>query len=592
MKTKKIAALGIILAISLSACTGKKADVAGDVPDNTDTEVAVSGDNADEASGNAGDEGAADVSSDDASGDDASEKEDEVIVAPTPILYATEYEYDHYMEKDSWFSYANISGEYPYVISEGYDALNAALKEYNTKSWGDMRYVLDNTKEIVEESTEEDLENMKDMMPWYDEQSVSFVRCDDIIFSYWLSDGTWMGGAHPYTYTSGVNFDSATGKKLDLSDITTDYDKFYELVLKKLENTQDTDYFYDEWKDTVKSMFYEDDYALEWTITYDDINLFFNSYSLMPYAGGPVDLEISFEECGELVNPKYMVKPSDRLMKRLPWSDNVGEYGGYACSVDTDDDGKIDLSVSVVCDRHYDEEYEYYDCTNVTVSMEKDGEETWHYLEMMDYDDAWIVEDEKGDYYLYIEELSDNDWHVLNIFDLNGKGIKYLDYNESGAFYNMDFQCADHIFVTTRLYTMGTYSGVTECEVGRSGQLASKTGEYRVFTREVGVALDKDALKDSYSDSSTYESDPYLTATEDIPNMIYYTDINNREVSEKRTITKGTKLLPMYTDGEKYMIFKVKGEDAYYRVDYDNADERTINGVPEADCLEGFIYAG
>ena len=591
MRAKKIAALGLSMALCLSACAGKDTvkDVTGDGAQTQET--AVSEDNA--ASGDETadvDDGRAETGENvtEESGESEEPVGDENALR-TPILYVEASAYDSFTDEDTYFTYAYVSGVYPWIETEGYDELKAALREQNTKDWNGIRSTLDNAKESVNENTEEDMEYMKNLMPWYSEDRVEFVRSDDLVFSYWIDEGTWLGGAHPYSYRAGRNFDSATGKLLDLKDITEDYDAFYELAVKKIKDTKDTSYYYDEWEDTVKNMFYAEDYSIEWTVSYEGINLYFNSYSLMPYAGGPVSLLVSFDECSELVKADYIGHVSERLLHCLDTDEYDSESGAYRYKYDRDGDGTPEISVSVSQQPHYNSEYEYYDYTDLTIECEKDGNESVYTSEISTYMGSWIIEDEKGDFYLYIEELSDNDWHAMQIFDLNGQSIKCLDYNESGAFYDIKSHTPGHIFVTTRLYIMGTHHGITECEIGRSGQLISKDGEYKVVDVDSADAIDDPTV---FEDVPEYVYNTEITAYTDISDMIYYEDINDRDTFEKRDIPEGTVLIPVVTDGEKYMIFKVKDGDGYFRIDYDEEGYHMINGVEETDCLSNLMYAG
>ncbi len=590
MRAKTLTALGLTMALCLCACAGK--DTVAETPaDNTQTQEAVVSDG-DTVSG---DETAAADDGETESGETETEQPGETEepaddnAERTPILYVEASAYDNFYDKESQFTYAYISGVYPWVETDGYDELKAALREQNTKDWSGIRSTLDNTKETVDENTAEDLEYMKGLMPWNSEDRVEFVRSDDLVFSYWIDEATWLGGAHPYSYRAGRNFDSATGKLLELKDITKDYDAFYELTLKKIKDTKDTSYYYDEWEDTVKNMFYEEDYSLEWTVSYEGINLYFNSYSLMPYAGGPVSLVIGFDECDGLIDPVYVGHVSERLVHSLDSSEFDSETGKYLYSYDRDGDGTPEISLTVSAEPHYNSEYEYYDYTDLIIECNKGGDESVYTEEMSSYIGSWIIEDEKGDYYLYVEELSDNDWHALHIFDLNGKAIKSLDYNESGAFYDIKAQMPGHIFVTQRLYIMGTHHGVTECEIGRSGQLISKDGEYKMIDVKYEDAIDDPTIFEELP-AEIYNTQ--ITAYVDISDMIYYEDINDRDNFEKRDIPEGTVLIPVVTDGENYMIFKVEDGDGYFRIDYDKEGYHMINGMEETTCLANLMYAG
>ncbi len=593
MKLKKLAALGLVMTFCLSACAGKDTAPATDAPEVKTEEPVVSEDNAAKDEGEVSDNAAKEETPEEPSKEETEGGEETVTEkrGGTPIMYAIDYEYDYDSDPETYFTYFYVKGNYPWIAADGYDELKAALREQNTKEWTRIHESLENSRESISEYTEEDMEYIKSMMPWYQEQEVVVVRSDDLVFSYWLDEGTWEGGAHPNSYRAGYNFDSATGKLLELSDVVTDYDGFYELVINKLKDTQDTDYFYDEWEDTVHNMFYGD-YSLEWTVSDEGINLYFNSYSLMPYAGGPVRLFVGFDECEGKVDSAYSDKGSERFLHYLSQEDYDFENGGYHCSWDSDGDGKDDFSLSVNDVPHYNEEYDYVDYTDLQIVLTKDGVESYENAELMSYIGSWVIEDENGDYYLYVEELSDNDWHALNIYDLNGAAIKSLDYNESGAFYGLNCQTPGNLYVTTRLDTFGSRSGVAICDVGRSGQLILKDGEYKIIYIEPGEAVDNSSTDTNSWDYDYIEYNYRITAKMDIPNTIYYKDIDDRDSGVTQTLPEGTVLIPYLTDGKKYMIFKVKDGEGYYRVDYDDEGFHQVNGYNDSACFDNIMYAG
>ncbi len=171
----------------------------------------------------------------------------------------------------------------------------------------------DNSADTADEETDDN--NMRYSL----ESTVAVRRADDKIFSYVRQNFSFTGGAHPSTAYTGYNYDPETGKVLNLQDVVTDYDGLYQAVLdalKKVNESQDNSVFFDEYEDTVKSMFYgasADDtassedygltYTLNWVMTDDGLYIIFNQYDIAPYAAGQFVAEVPFAT--GLINENY-----------------------------------------------------------------------------------------------------------------------------------------------------------------------------------------------------------------------------------------------------------------------------------------------
>ncbi len=195
------------------------------------------------------------------------------------------------------------------VVTEGYDALNESLKASSDaiKEAYDADYA--DNKSFLNDALDTAYDDENN---WSMSNFVSPVRCDDIVFSYFRTDDSFLGGAHPNSYITGYNFDSKTGAELKLSDVVTDYDKTYEYVLSELERMQkEEDWleYFDDYKDSVNRMFYgteanEEDtdayetYSLEptiqWTMEEDHIEITFNRYDIASYAMGVIGVNIPY----------------------------------------------------------------------------------------------------------------------------------------------------------------------------------------------------------------------------------------------------------------------------------------------------------
>lgn len=204
------------------------------------------------------------------------------------------------------------------VTDDGYDALNKSIKASDdaVKATYDADYA--DNKSFMEESLElaDDGE-----MSWSMSNFVNLVRCDDTVFSYFRTDDSYLGGAHPNSYIIGYNFDSKTGDELKLSDVVTDYDKAYEFVLSELDKMQQEEdwlEYFDDYKDSVNRMFYGTDVneadtdayetygsepSIQWTMDENSIHITFNRYDIASYAMGTIDVVIPYSS--ELLNKNY-----------------------------------------------------------------------------------------------------------------------------------------------------------------------------------------------------------------------------------------------------------------------------------------------
>lgn len=220
---------------------------------------------------------------------------------------------------------------------DGYEKLQKVLEQQGTdayelalESWGDMQAFL------------EDDDITTAGLPYGIEDTISMKRADDTVFSFVSADYSNLGGAHPNTFYSGYNYDSATGKRLTLRDVAADYDGLYTQVLDALKNyeaDQEEFEFFDGYEDTVKGMFYgfaeENDMTedadaenidaasadadsvetaaatdvsetadadsnaaaadnMQWYLTDDALVLIFNRYDIAAYVYGPTAVKIPF----------------------------------------------------------------------------------------------------------------------------------------------------------------------------------------------------------------------------------------------------------------------------------------------------------
>ena len=262
----------------------------------------------------------------------AEEATAEISVAEDPDTEIAEFRKDTAIKvtvEDQKEEKKNDAGEVLVTISvqkatiedSGYDALQKVLDQQSAdtyelaqEAWGDMQTFLEDS----------DWETTGSL--YAIEDTISMKRGDDRIFSYVTTDYSYLGGAHPNFVYNGYNYDTKTGKRLTLRDVTEDYDSLYAQVLDTLrafQEEQEDFMFFEDYEDTVKGMFYgfsaEEDLEdsgmtdadreeisdtagtasdidnIQWYLTDNELVVIFNRYDIAGYAFGPTAVKIPFE---------------------------------------------------------------------------------------------------------------------------------------------------------------------------------------------------------------------------------------------------------------------------------------------------------
>ena len=492
---------------------------------------------------------------------------------------------------DTWLWYASAEYDGILLLNPGYEKLQKALQEdaANSKHLGEQH--LQSVADQVKESGLNDF--MISTMPWESEDRVHMERCDKKIFSYVRQMYTYLGGAHPYSSETGYNYDALTGEKLQLEAVITDKKELREQVLLKLRGYEDADGFFLDWEDTVGKGFDGDpDYPLNWVLTDSGIDFIYNEYMLGPYAMGEIRVSLSYEEHPELFREELLPEEQKLLCHE------IDEYGasGLKYEVDADGNGVGEL-LCLEYESHYNEEFQYVDYVTVRVSYGRDEESliTDDQVTMLEKGPAYIMETPDGRFYLYLDLIEENDWQNVVVYDLNDpdKGPIYKGYNEDGGFYGIKQSDPEHVYVARREYVMGTYEGFTECTIDRNGFLVPVSDTYRIFSRNSDRVFDPSAELRAGESGSTSA----LTLRQDITAECFESEETDwtGTAGTEASLPEGTKLYAYATDGENYMIFKLE-DGSFVKLVYDkpNADswERSIQGIPESELLDGILYAG
>jgi hypothetical protein len=113
---------------------------------------------------------------------------------------------------------------------------------------------------------------------------------------------TYLGGAHPNSFTSYHSFEKSTGRIISLADIIIKYKEFLKIAEKEFRKNQEiteeqdleeAGYFFDEGKYALPSQF---------CITGDGLHLFYNNYEAAAYAVGQISYTIPYEMLQDIID--------------------------------------------------------------------------------------------------------------------------------------------------------------------------------------------------------------------------------------------------------------------------------------------------
>lgn len=293
------------------------------------------------------------------------------------------------------------------------------------------------TEEIgeMEGFAKESLEQGEETFRISESQTGMWVRrSDERAFSILEQGDLDYGMLEDYRGAVGHNFDTATGKRLKLSDVVTDSEQLPGMVRDAMLSRENPPRLTEE--DAVEKLFREtkeDD--LSWTLEYDGITFWFNRGSITRPQDGLVSVKIPFEGNESLFDEKY---------RTVPKAYTVGLPTGVPFEADSDADGKSEvLTVTPV----FSEEAGQF--TGVTVSDDEDMQT----FEMMAYVfRPYYVKCEDGRQYLYLfrdEGMEGNRQMQLTVFEWNEGRIRRIGDKNVGMYYRQDSEANDIFEVPT-----------------------------------------------------------------------------------------------------------------------------------------------
>ncbi len=205
---------------------------------------------------------------------------------------------------------AEIIIEYPVFTINGYEDIQ---KKINKNISINMFFSVDNedTKKSFDELADEFINDYKEFrrdvpdfhIAWYFERFGTVLFYNKDFISFRITENSYLGGAHPNSYSVLTVFDLITGNKVSLNDI---FNKGYQTklnqiaekefrVLKEIsvdESLNDAGFWFEDNKFTIN-----DNFAL----TDEGITFYYNNYEITAYAYGPTELVIPISKISEII---------------------------------------------------------------------------------------------------------------------------------------------------------------------------------------------------------------------------------------------------------------------------------------------------
>ena len=452
-------------------------------------------------------------------------------------------------------------------------------------------------QEMVDELSEE-YQELSDNVSEFDSvlnDSVKphVMRSDSRIVSILCEGDNYLGGAHGYYWTYGLNYDPASGQELQLSDVVPKKEKLIELVRDKFE-AQYTNGDYSntlmnagEYLTTLGEEEYE---TTPWMMDSEGITLFFSPYVLGCYADGEQNISIYFDEAPEIFDAKYLDSCAEYVIPLLPARRYEANAGG----------GK---RMEVTVDFDYNDEYGGY-TREYVIGNTHIRPESYSYSS-----DSYIVY-AGGKHYLYTFASAENDYSMLEVVDVDTKtldesrtqnaGLYVPDYTwDEGETYDAScmsgpvFTDPADVALSRRLEVLGTTNGYRSYHVGDDGYPVAND-EFYTITTSFAIRAKKDLELD------TVDENGKKTGTKRVPAGTYLFDMRTDSESfvDLQTIDDAALEISGESDWKSFRIpdrstDHIDLTKPIYRVEVDNSDwPFLVNGVEEDTLFEGIMYAG
>ena len=375
-------------------------------------------------------------------------------------------------EKKDWYTddgetlLLSASADKVTVENDGYDALNAAL----SGQWGglteDYEELLQTAKGHYESEKDQDYY----FMNYYINESVAVYRIDDRIASFCTIYNDYEGGAHGFYAFDGATFDVESGKKMQLEDILSDAEGFYDKAVSYITQELETQYgeeLFPEYQEVVETDTFGGTPAC-WYLDNTGIVIQYSLYSVAPYVAGAPSVTLPYDEFAQYIKEEY-TSPCNSMIAHVMENEDISRLLGI--------DGKVMLA-SV--------ENEEYGTAEVTVVSGDSSETVGSFSRFVE---GYAIKRADGrsflifccdyasdDFVTYVYEVTDGTVRACD--KLDGASFEGAYLGASGKFY----LGTDALSLFMHLDVFGSYMGSMKYQLTAEGKLAQTEEVYVVDT--------------------------------------------------------------------------------------------------------------
>lgn len=185
----------------------------------------------------------------------------------------------------------------PVITISAHEESAAAMNEYMNNMFPEYdEEMLEAAKETYADLGKENWHEFASGTAFFSE------RTDSEVISFTITSYWDMGGAHPNSVRSGLNFRTADGKRLTLEDVTVDKEaataainEFLLAETKKKEEEYEG-MFFEGYEESIADILTED----SWYLGEDGFHIIVNEYIISPHAAGILDFAVPYAEAGFL----------------------------------------------------------------------------------------------------------------------------------------------------------------------------------------------------------------------------------------------------------------------------------------------------
>lgn len=342
-----------------------------------------------------------------------------------------------------------------FVTDDRYPQLSKLLSDENANTYNSYKIAMQTNFDDSETSA--DNEDYPFLYIADESESVNAIRADKNLLSITRSYSSYLGGAHGMYGVAAKNYDPDSAKLLTLDDFCTDKEQLRERIIAEL--SKKSDMLYDDFLNFLGDDMFDWESDI-YSITYSGLTVYFDPYSVAPYASGLITVDIPYKGNEDILNEKYWTDlPSDYTKIFSEEYDNEGNW----CYVLNDD--SVDYKITADIDDYS------YNKINISINGTTTTFDNFFAFSLCPY----IVKSGSNTF-LYVFTSVEDDYTVIEIYKVDGTNVTY-----QGEFsgYASVFIDPENLKLSMRTDALGTTSIVGVYKVGDDGMPLQTSEDYK-----------------------------------------------------------------------------------------------------------------